>query len=83
MDVLSFIFSSFWVWLGFAMLVLIIAGGLSCVIKALRGSREITIHEEGAGRRTVEIKNASGTDVDAVISLDCVDVDKSDLKCFF
>ena len=28
MGVLSFIFSSFWIWLGFAALVLIVAGGL-------------------------------------------------------
>lgn len=80
MDALRFIFSSFWVWLGFATLVLIVAGGLGYVIKALRSSREITIHEEGVGRRTVEIKNASGADVDAVIGLDCVDADESDLK---
>lgn len=65
-EVLNFIFSSFWVWLGFATLVLVIAGGLGYVIKALRSSREITIHEEGAGRRTIEIKNASGADVDAL-----------------
>lgn len=51
MGVLSFIFSSFWIWLGFAALVLIVAGGLGYVIKALRSSREITIHEDGAGRR--------------------------------
>ena len=80
MGVLSFIFSSFWIWLGFAALVLIVAGGLGYVIKALRSSREITIHEDGAGRRTVEIKNASGADMDAVIGLDYVDADESDFK---
>lgn len=63
MDALRFIFSSFWIWLGFTTLVLIVAGGLGYVIKALRNTRNVKIYTFENGNRTVEIENATKADV--------------------
>ena len=56
MDALRFIFSSFWIWLGFTTLVV-------DAIKAIRNTRNVKIYTFENGNRTVEIENATKADV--------------------
>ena len=51
MDALRFIFSSFWIWLGFTTLVAVVLKYLVDAIKAIRNTRN------------VEIENATKADV--------------------
>lgn len=70
MDALRFIFSSFWIWLGFTTLVAVVLKYLVDAIKAIRNTRNVKIYtfENGNrtvenGNRTVEIENATKADV--------------------
>lgn len=38
-DFIRFIFSSFWIWVGFALLIVMIGNAIAEVIKAIRGPK--------------------------------------------
>lgn len=63
MDALRFIFSSFWIWLGFTTLVAVVLKYLADAIKAIRNTRNVKIYTFENGNRTVEIENATKADV--------------------
>jgi hypothetical protein len=63
MDALRFIFSSFWIWLGFTTLVAVVLKYLVDAIKAIRSTRNVKIYTFENGNRTVEIENATKADV--------------------
>lgn len=63
MDALRFIFSSFWIWLGFTTLVAVVLKYLVDAIKAIRNTRNVKIYTLENGNRTVEIENATKADV--------------------
>ena len=63
MDALRFIFSSFWIWLGFTTLVAVVLKYLVDAIKAIRNTRTVKIYTFENGNRTVEIENATKADV--------------------
>ena len=63
MDALRFIFSSFWIWLGFTTLVAVVLKYLVDAIKAIRNTQNVTIYTFENGNRTVEIENATKADV--------------------
>ena len=62
MDALRFIFSSFWIWLGFTTLVAVVLKYLVDAIKAIRNTRNVKIYTFENGNRTVEIENATKAD---------------------
>lgn len=67
MEFLRFIFSSFWVWLGFVILVAMVGGVLVTLVKACKRNRKVM--GRYIGERWVKIENASEKDVQqAVIS---------------
>lgn len=66
MEFLRFIFSSFWVWLGFLILVSMIGGGVIELVKACKRSRKVTAYQIG-DRWHIEIENASGEDANRVM----------------
>lgn len=63
MDALRFIFSSFWIWLGFTTLVAVVLKYLVDAIKAIRNTRNVKIYTFENGNRTVVIENATKADV--------------------
>ena len=68
MEFLRFIFSSFWVWLGFVILVSMIGGGVIELVKACRRNRKVTVVKMGASIHTT-IENATKDEAqNAVIS---------------
>lgn len=58
MEFLRFIFSSFWVWLGFLILVSMIGGGVIELVKACKRNRKVTVVRMGASIHTT-IENAT------------------------
>ena len=63
MDALRFIFSSFWIWLGFTTLVAVVLNYLVDEIKAIRNTPNVKIYTFENCNRTVEIENATKADV--------------------
>ena len=57
-EFLRFIFSSFWVWLGFLILVSMIGGGVIELVKACKRNRKVTVVRMGASIHTT-IENAT------------------------
>lgn len=68
MDALRFIFSSFWIWLGFTTLVAVVLKYLVDAIKAIRNTRNVKIYTFENGNRTVEIENASLADIEELVA---------------
>lgn len=66
MEFIRFVFSSFWVWLGFVVLVLAVAEGAAEIIKAARQNRKVAVYRVGDVKR-VEIENATRGDVTAAL----------------
>ena len=66
MEILRFIFSSFWVWLGFIILAVILGGGLVELVKACKRNRKVTAYQIGE-RWHVEIENATEKDAHHVM----------------
>lgn len=64
MEVLWFIFSSFWVWLGAVVLVAAAGEAVAGIIKAIRQPRKITVHRAGDIVR-VEVEGAGNRDIKA------------------
>ena len=65
MEFLRFIFSSFWVWLGFVILLSLIGGGMLELVKACKRNRRATAYRIGQ-RWHVEVENASMEDVQQI-----------------
>lgn len=59
---MRFIFSSFWVWLGFIILLYATGGELVDLVKICKRNRKITGYRIGE-RWHIKIENASGEDV--------------------
>jgi len=62
MEFLRFIFSSFWVWLGFMTLITIMFGGVQQTVKACKRERKVEAYRTG-DRWHVKIEGASKEDV--------------------
>lgn len=67
MDALRFIFSSFWIWLGFTTLVAVVLKYLVNAIEAICRGRKVKIYNFENGNRTVEIENASLDGIEEII----------------
>ena len=67
MEFIRFIFSSIWVWLSFSVTLLLVLGGMTSIIKALRGSKKIRVSYDENGRRVAVIENATKADVQWVV----------------
>lgn len=67
MEFIRFIFSSFWIWLGFVTLVAVMLKYLVDLVKAIRSKRNIKVYNFG-DRQTVEIENATDKDVAAAVT---------------
>lgn len=65
-DLMRYILSGFWPWLGASVLIALIFAGLERTVNALHPVREITVKYDGVSR-TVSIKNASATDVSKIL----------------
>lgn len=68
MEFLRFIFSSFWVWAGFLVLVAVVLNGAAELVKACKQSRKVAVYTMGGVRR-VEIENATRGDAAAAMRL--------------
>lgn len=66
MDVLRFIFSSFWIWLGFTTLIAVVLHYLVDALMALCKGRTVKIHRIGDAYQ-IEIENASLDDIEEII----------------
>lgn len=69
MEFIRFIFSSSWVWMGFIVLVLSVAGAAAEIIKAAKQNRKVAVYRVGDVKR-VEIENATRGDVTAALRKD-------------
>lgn len=63
-----FIFSSFWVWLGFLILVLVIGSGVIDLVKACKRNRKVTVVRMGASVQTTIEDATEGEAQNAIIS---------------
>lgn len=66
MEFLRFIFSSFWVWLGFVVLVAAAGGAVVEIVKAIRPARKIAVYRTGDVVR-VEVEVAGRGDIPAAV----------------
>ena len=66
MEFLRFIFSSFWVWAGFLVLVAVVLNGAAELVKACKQNRKVAVYTMGGVRR-VEIENATRGDAAAAM----------------
>lgn len=66
MEFLRFIFSSFWVWLGFVIMLLMIGGGVIELAKACKRNRKVKGYRIGQSWQ-VEIEDASKEDAQTAI----------------
>lgn len=58
MEFLRFVFSGFWVWLGFMLLVSMVGGGVIELAEACKRGRKVTVVKMGASVHTT-IENAT------------------------
>lgn len=63
---MRFIFSSFWVWLGFVVLVAAAGGAVVEIVKAIRPARKIAVYRTGDVVR-VEVEGAGRGDIPAAV----------------
>ena len=71
MEFLRFIFSSFWVWLGFVILVSMVGGGIIELVKTCKRNRKVSGYRVGQ-RWKLDVENASADDVQhAFIAVTC------------
>lgn len=66
MEFLRFIFSSFWVWLGFVVLVAAAGGAVAEIVKAIRPARKIAVYRTG-DVVCVEVEGAGRGDIPAAV----------------
>ena len=69
MEFLRFIFSSFWVWAGFLVLVAAVLNGAAELVKACKRNRKITAYRIGE-RYHVTVENATGRDAAAAVRIE-------------
>lgn len=67
-EVLQFIFSSFWIWLGFTTMVAVVLKYLADAIESICRGCKVKIYNFENGYHTVEIENASLADIEAIIA---------------
>lgn len=70
MEFLRFIFSSFWVWLGFIILICAIGSEMTGLVKACKHMRKITGYRMDE-RWHIEIEDASAEDARQAIGICC------------
>ena len=68
MEFLRFIFSSFWVWAGFLVLVAVVLNGAAELVKACKRNRKITAYRIGE-RYHVTVENATRKDAAEAVRL--------------
>lgn len=68
MEFIRFIFSSFWVWAGFLVLVAVVLSGAAELVKACKQNRKVAVYTMGGVRR-VEIENATRKDAAEAVRL--------------
>lgn len=69
MEFLRFILSSFWVWLGFIILVCAVGGAVVALVKACKHSRKITAYRIGE-RWHITVEDGTSKDVrEAIVGL--------------
>lgn len=68
MEFLRFIFSSFWVWAGFLVLVAVVLNGAVELVKACKQNRKITAYRIGE-RYHVTVENANRRDAAEAVRL--------------
>lgn len=66
MEFLRFIFSSFWVWLGFMILVSMVGGGMIELAKACKRGRKVTAYQIDR-RWRVEVENATKDEAKSIM----------------
>ncbi len=66
MDFIRFIFSSFWIWLGFIILVCCVLKYAVDLVSAIRAKRHVFVSKENE-HWVVRIENASHEDVEATL----------------
>ncbi len=66
MEFLRFIFSSFWVWLGFVVLVAAAGGAVVEIVKTIHPARKIAVYRTGDVVR-VEVEGAGRRDIPAAV----------------
>ena len=71
MEFLRFILSSFWVWLGFVILVALAVGWTVTLVKECKRNRHIKAYRVDQ-RWCIEIENATKKDVDHVVFGPCI-----------
>lgn len=67
MDALRFIFSSFWIWLGFLILVCCVLKYAVDLVNALRAKRKVHTFKTSDGSWQVLVENATHNDVEAAM----------------
>ena len=71
MEFLRFIFSSFWVWMGFIILIAAVFGGVQETVKACKRNRKVSGYRVGQ-RWKLDVENASAEDAqNAFIAVTC------------
>ena len=71
MEFLRFIFSSFWVWLGFIIMLSMIGGGMIELVKACKRNRKVSGYRVGQ-RWKLDVEKASAEDAqNAFIAVTC------------
>lgn len=71
MEFLRFIFSSFWVWLGFIALIAAVFGGVQETVKACKRNRKVSGYRVGQ-RWKLDVENASADDAqNAFVAVTC------------
>ncbi len=66
MEFVKFIFSSFWIWTGFVVLVAAAGGAVAEIIKAVHPARKIAVYRTGDVVR-VEVEGAGRGDITAAV----------------
>ena len=66
MEFIRYIFSNFWIWFGFFILVAVLANAAVLAIKSVAETRRIKVYKIG-GRWNVKISGAGWSDIDTVI----------------
>ena len=66
MELLQFVFSSFWVWLGCVVLIVAAGEAVATAAAGFRQKRKVSVYHVGAVTR-VEVENAGRADIPAAV----------------
>lgn len=67
MEFIRFIFSSFWVWFGFFLLIFVLGGIILSLVKELRKGKTIRVYPLETGGQGATIERATKADVKWVV----------------